>query len=507
MRISSSGHPSPRTRTVGFLALLLLICVLAVVGGPAAPASAAPACGVKQSGAAAAANTAVTKACGLIGTPYSWGGGHGATPGLSYGACDPSNGAPNDCNVRGLDCSGMVRYAYYLAVGADVVAGTSASQFVSPRAVARYYRSAGTAPLIPGDLVFFGGSASTIHHVAMYIGQGYMVESPNSGSFVRVNSVLAYGDYYGAIRLYNPDGSTPPAPPPPPSDPDKAWVDTFSAAAVYASPTSLTQTGTLKQGTNYVYCRTWGRQIGSGSTFNHWWLKTDPDTGPANQWVSAYYLSRWGNDQAKDNSGTDIRDCTSAPPSAPSVSKYWVDTFANAPGFATATSTSQTGTLNQGTSYVYCKTWGRQTGTGSTFNHWWLKTDLDVGPANQWVSAYYLSRWGNDQAKDNNGTVIPDCAGTPATPATTYWVDTFANASVYGSPTSLTPTGTLYGTRNYVYCKAWGRQIGSGTAYNHWWLKTDPDVGAAKQWVSAYYLSRWGNDQAKDNNGAVIPDC
>ncbi len=35
--------------------------------------------------------------------------------------------------------------------------------------------------------------------------------------------------------------------------------------------------------------------------------------------------------------------------------------------------------------------------------------DPDVGPAGQYVSAYYLSRWGNDEARDNNGTVIPDC--------------------------------------------------------------------------------------------------
>jgi hypothetical protein len=25
--------------------------------------------------------------------------------------------------------------------------------------------------------------------------------------------------------------------------------------------------------------------------------------------------------------------------------------------------------------------------------------------------------------------------------------------------------------------------------------------------VSAYYLTRWGNDEAKDNNGRTIPDC
>lgn len=93
----------------------------------------------------------------------------------------------------------------------------------------------------------------------------------------------------------------------------------------------------------------------------------------------------------------------------PAPGKFYVDTFANAPVYASATSTAQTGTLYQGTNYVYCKVWGRQIGSGSSYNHWWLRTDPDVGPANQYVSAYYLSRWGNDEAKDNNGAVIPGC--------------------------------------------------------------------------------------------------
>lgn len=96
---------------------------------------------------------------------------------------------------------------------------------------------------------------------------------------------------------------------------------------------------------------------------------------------------------------------------------------------------------------------------------------------------------------------------TPPPTQSKYWVDTFANASGYASPTSTTATGTLYAATNYVFCKAWGRQIGSGSAYNHWWLKTDLDVGPANQYVSAYYLSHWGNDEAKDNNGTVIPTC
>ncbi|SCL17201.1 Cell wall-associated hydrolase, NlpC family [Micromonospora pallida] len=280
-----------------------MVVLLAAAGSLASTAASPPAhaatCGVLSSGAAPQAQAAVNKACGLLGTPYSWGGGHGATPGPSYGICDPANGAPNDCNVRGLDCSGMVRYAYYLAVGSDVINGTSRQQYQSSRAVARFNAGQGTAPLLPGDLVFFGYSASTIHHVAIYLGQGQIVEAPYSGGYVRVTSLYSHGDYYGAIRLYG-GGST---------TPGKYWVDTFTSAGVYASPTSTTRTGTLWAGTNYVYCRVWGRVVSNGSAYNHWWLLTDPDEGPARQYVSAYYLTRWGNDVAKDNNGVDIPNC------------------------------------------------------------------------------------------------------------------------------------------------------------------------------------------------------
>lgn len=95
------------------------------------------------------------------------------------------------------------------------------------------------------------------------------------------------------------------------------------------------------------------------------------------------------------------------------------------------------------------------------------------------------------------------CAGRPGK----YYVDTFAKASVYASPTSTTATGTLEKGTSYVFCKAEGREVSKGSQYNHYWLRTDPDSGPGGQWVSAYYLSRWGNDEAKDNSGGVIPDC
>lgn len=96
------------------------------------------------------------------------------------------------------------------------------------------------------------------------------------------------------------------------------------------------------------------------------------------------------------------------PPPAASPKKLWVTTFAEAPGRSTPGGT-QTGTLNKGRNYVSCKVAGPMVRSGSQYNHWWLKTDLDVGPANQYVSAYYLQKWGNDVAKDDTGKVIPNC--------------------------------------------------------------------------------------------------
>ncbi|MER7908994.1 M23 family metallopeptidase [Streptomyces sp. NPDC096068] len=95
--------------------------------------------------------------------------------------------------------------------------------------------------------------------------------------------------------------------------------------------------------------------------------------------------------------------------------KYWVDTFANATGYAQANTGNAQGVLNAGTNYVYCKVWGQEIRDASgNYNHWWLRTDLDTVYAgkngrNAHVSAYYLSRWGNDEARDNSGAVIPTC--------------------------------------------------------------------------------------------------
>jgi subtilisin family serine protease len=200
------------------------------------------------------------------------------------------------------------------------------------------------------------------------------------------------------------------------------------------------------------------------------------------------------------------------------VGRYWVDTFATAQGYpwtyCVGKCPSQ-GRLLKATNYVFCKKWGDEVrDAAGNYNRWWLLTDLDVtragGSGRAYVSAYYLSRWGNDEARDNHGRVIPDCTGKSNGK---YWVDTFANGTGYSGPLAgATAQGTLWKATNYVFCKKWGREIRDAAGnYNHWWLLTDLDLvnsgASGRSYVSAYYLTRWGNDVAKDNNGTVIPDC
>jgi peptidoglycan DL-endopeptidase CwlO len=43
--------------------------------------------------------------------------------------------------------------------------------------------------LQPGDLVFFGSSGPSNHHVGIYIGGGTMIEAPHTGAYVRYASI------------------------------------------------------------------------------------------------------------------------------------------------------------------------------------------------------------------------------------------------------------------------------------------------------------------------------
>ena len=121
---------------------------------------------------------AVREARRYLGVPYVWGG---TTP-------------------SGFDCSGLTSYAY-AAVGINI-----------PRTSRQQYRVGAYIPpdrldlLQPGDLLFFGygGAASRIHHVGMYIGGGLLIHAPQTGDVVRIASltgrIASRGDYVGATR-------------------------------------------------------------------------------------------------------------------------------------------------------------------------------------------------------------------------------------------------------------------------------------------------------------------
>ncbi|MFE2327981.1 C40 family peptidase [Streptomyces sp. NPDC059385] len=152
-------------------------------------------------GASAVAERAVRAACEQIGVWYTWGGGHGPQPGPTYGQVDPSDpDSAHDPERLGFDCSGLVRYAYARAAGGDPLAGNAYHQFNSPQVQQRFAAAEGTAPLLPGDLLAWG-SGGSIHHIAIYLGAGKMVEARESGTRITVSDVRLGGDYAGAVRI------------------------------------------------------------------------------------------------------------------------------------------------------------------------------------------------------------------------------------------------------------------------------------------------------------------
>jgi len=88
-----------------------------------------------------------------------------------------------------FDCSGLTMMAWRQAgVYIDHYTG---SQYNETRRVA-------ISDLQPGDLVFYGDSGPTSHHVGLYIGGGQMIEAPHTGAQVRYASIyrsdlLPYG--------------------------------------------------------------------------------------------------------------------------------------------------------------------------------------------------------------------------------------------------------------------------------------------------------------------------
>jgi cell wall-associated NlpC family hydrolase len=125
-----------------------------------------------------------------LGTPYAWGGGD--TSGPTYGVNGPGAGFA-DGSVIGFDCSGLALWAW--AQVGIYLPHYSGYQYTSGRHIP-------LGDLRPGDLVFWAYDTSdpgTIHHVAIYLGGGRIVQAPQSGDVVRISSMWFDG-YIGATR-------------------------------------------------------------------------------------------------------------------------------------------------------------------------------------------------------------------------------------------------------------------------------------------------------------------
>jgi cell wall-associated NlpC family hydrolase len=119
----------------------------------------------------ATASAAIAAAQTRLGLPYVW------------GATGPST----------FDCSGLVMWSYRQA-GLSIPR-TSREQYAGLPKVA-------LSDLQPGDLVFYAtntSNPSTIHHVAMYVGDGLVIHAPHTGDHVRYAPVAMPG-LIGAVR-------------------------------------------------------------------------------------------------------------------------------------------------------------------------------------------------------------------------------------------------------------------------------------------------------------------
>jgi cell wall-associated NlpC family hydrolase len=129
--------------------------------------------------AAAQHNPVVSIAMRYLGVPYQWGGASPST---------------------GFDCSGLVQYVF-AQLGVSLT-HYAAAQWYSPEGV-----WVSPKRLQPGDLVFFVGSDGTRKepgHVGIYVDNGYIIDAPHTGSFVRIDSLNAprlANVYVGARRI------------------------------------------------------------------------------------------------------------------------------------------------------------------------------------------------------------------------------------------------------------------------------------------------------------------
>ncbi|HEX7717587.1 MAG TPA: C40 family peptidase, partial [Marmoricola sp.] len=87
------------------------------------------------------------------------------------------------------DCSGLTMMAW--RAGGISLPHYSAAQYQQTKHIS-------AADLRPGDLAFWGTSPNTIHHVALYIGNGQIIQAPRTGDVVKVSSLYETApDFFG----------------------------------------------------------------------------------------------------------------------------------------------------------------------------------------------------------------------------------------------------------------------------------------------------------------------
>ncbi|HEX4393727.1 MAG TPA: NlpC/P60 family protein [Mycobacterium sp.] len=138
-------------------------------------------------------------AAGQQNTTYAW-GANKSKDGPSQGEGDTGQGANqnHDWDRYGYDCGGLVRYSVQQGAGFDVGQGTDAidsnPNFTRAQDLSLVPGSAVIGKAQPGDvLVFRPNAGAGTEHTGIYIGNGYMMNAPDSGNPVRVDPVAGHG--------------------------------------------------------------------------------------------------------------------------------------------------------------------------------------------------------------------------------------------------------------------------------------------------------------------------
>ncbi|MFI7146640.1 C40 family peptidase [Nonomuraea sp. NPDC050022] len=122
-------------------------------------------------------------ALGMLGVPYSWGGGGPQGPGYGIG---------HGKKTKGFDCSGLTEYAW---ASAGVSIGTTTHE---------QWRSGARVPkeqVAPGDLVFYDSKPRRQgpEHVGLAVDSTRIVDAPFTGEVVRLDP-LNKPHFMGVIR-------------------------------------------------------------------------------------------------------------------------------------------------------------------------------------------------------------------------------------------------------------------------------------------------------------------